>query len=119
MSARKRGIIRGIMELWRLYRFVLYIKNHPKVEYSQLRSDYRTAAGLSEQVVADLWDTAIRDEFIYPDDGRHPHLLFKGKKLTEMYGYGFLAVAIKEYGGPIVLLAGIASIINLIVIILR
>jgi hypothetical protein len=106
------------MELWRDYQFVKFAKAQIKSgnsEYSKLTNDYSHTKNLTGNQVNDLWDSAIDQQFLEAN-GLNIRLRHKGRKLTEMKGYGFMVLAIKTYGGPVVLIAGIASIINLVVI---
>ncbi|MEO6761874.1 MAG: hypothetical protein ABI220_05950 [Candidatus Saccharimonadales bacterium] len=100
------------MELWHIYRLCRFAKHNADTPASSLLAEYRTHYSLSKEQANNDWDSAW-GEYINGD----MHLTSAGRKLVEMRGYGFISAIIREYGGPIVLLAGIASIINLIVII--
>lgn len=113
--------IKRIMELWRLYCFLRFVKHQIEIrenQYTQIINAYRQEKRLNDGAVNDLWEVAIEQNYLTTDGTTTVRLKDKGRRLTEMKGYGFIVVAIKQYGEPLVLLAGIASIINLLVVLI-
>lgn len=111
-----------VMELWRLYQFVRFAKKQLKSGngyYASLLKDYgEKKPKLSNQQVADLWEASIEEEYL-ESTGTGFTLKHKGRQLTEMYGYGFLAMAARTYGGPITWIAAVVTLINVVIIFLR
>lgn len=110
------------MELWQVYKFTRFAKvqiNGGNSGYMEIQRAYNELMNPAKGHSADdLWSKVVEEGYLHAD-GLVVRLTHKGSKLTEMHGYGFISTAIREYGGPVVLLAGIASIINLIIILIN
>jgi hypothetical protein len=114
-----QGIIKAIMELWRHYQFVRYVKKYPKrmsVEYTQVLNDYRAKLRLDENEIDDLWNDAVDKDYLEVYNGGCMRLRAKGKELVELGLYGFINALLKQHGAPILWLAGVASIVNLLIV---
>lgn len=105
------------MELWRIYKFVKFVKKQEDnpTEYQKLKTDYAKQQQLNSRDMDKLWLSAIKEGFISVDDGTHAQLNFKGRQLTEMKGYGFLCVALEPYSRPILVIAALVGLVNLLV----
>ncbi len=115
MTASKplKDILKRSMELWRLYRYLRFIKKHSKtnkIEYQKLNELYGVKHSLSKDSVKTIWATAMHDDYVTVDDGVHARLTLKGRTFIEYGLYGFLNAALRQYFSPLLFISGVVTL---------
>jgi hypothetical protein len=118
-----RGILGSIMDLWKQYRFLRFIKKELKKSRSKqlhlIRSAYREKYNLEEQEVSDVWEELIDEKYIWINNDNSLRITARGKKLIGGAWYGYLSALLREKGAPILFLSGVATLGDLAYLVYR
>jgi hypothetical protein len=109
--------------LWRVSRVVRLFKNNPDmntvIEKMQKRKKYFIGNHYTKLEVGETIDVAAQKKYIERTSSETFRITYDGRVLTWGWILGYTNQALKEYFAWMLWLAGVASIINVILIILR